>query len=50
MITGTMLSLETCKPCGGSGGVGVSCGYALVCETCGGAGMVWRERGTLARG
>lgn len=40
MTTATMLSLETCTPCRGSGWLGTCGSYNLLCETCEGKGLM----------
>lgn len=40
-------SLERCRHCQGSGWLGTCGRYNLLCESCGGAGLMWIERAYL---
>ena len=40
----SMESLEWCKVCSGTGRWGTLLGNALICETCGGSGVLETER------
>ena len=42
-----MYSLELCKPCKGSGRLGIMDGVRLVCESCAGIGRVWEDRASM---
>lgn len=43
MRTETVLHLENCRDCKGSGRLDT----VIICETCALSGMVWRERGAV---
>jgi hypothetical protein len=43
----TMESLEMCKYCQGSGWLGMCGNCNLLCESCGGSGLLWIERARM---
>jgi len=45
----SMMNLEACHGCRGKGSVGRLGEWHIVCEHCGGNGMLFRERAALVR-
>lgn len=45
----SLMNLEACHGCRGKGAVGRLGEWNIVCEHCGGNGMIFRERAALVR-